>query len=76
MLFKADLVDEVNVLMRYKIDAGQGGIKVRSNAEPAVISATQRLHEKGLITLRDGGYLTPPGREAVEHALVALDILS
>lgn len=76
MPFNPDLVDEMNVLMRYNSDAGQGGIKVHSNAEPAVIRATQRLHEKGLITLRDGGYLTPLGREAVEHARVALDILS
>lgn len=76
MPFNPDLVDEMNVLMRYNSDVGQSGIKVHSNAEPAVICATQRLHEKGLITLRDGGYLTPLGREAVEHARVALGILS
>jgi len=33
-----------------------------------LISAARRLFEGGFITLVDGGYLTPLGREAAEHA--------
>ncbi|MEN8801281.1 MAG: TIGR02647 family protein [Thiogranum sp.] len=36
----------------------------------------QRLHGKGLVTERDGGYLTDLGREAAEHAQAALTILT
>ncbi|NNG14717.1 MAG: TIGR02647 family protein, partial [Gammaproteobacteria bacterium] len=36
----------------------------------------KRMYEKGLLTQADGGYLTDLGREAAEHAQIALTILA
>lgn len=52
------------------------GIKVHSDASPAVISAAQRLYAKGLVTEEDGGYLTYSGHQVVENAKTALRILT
>lgn len=46
------------------------------NAEPAVIAATQRLYDKGLLSQADGGYLTDLGMEAAELADKLLSILT
>ena len=32
-----------------------------------MIAAAEKLHTKGLITQKDGGYLTDLGRKAAEH---------
>ena len=45
-------------------------------AAPAAIAATQRLYDKGLVTQKDGGYLTPLGLEAAEHAQTLLTVLT
>jgi uncharacterized protein (TIGR02647 family) len=76
MFYTPELVDEVNILVRYNLGTTLEGIKVHKNAEPAVISATQRLYQKGMITQEDGGYLTPLGRETAEHAQTILDLLN
>jgi uncharacterized protein (TIGR02647 family) len=76
MFYTEDLVDELNALLRYDLDTTQQGVKVHKNADPAVIAATARLHDKGLITQKDGGYLTDLGREVAEHAQMALTILT
>jgi len=76
MPYTQDLVDELNTLIRYNLDTTQQGVKVHKTADPAVISATKRLHEKGLLTLPDGGYLTNLGREVAEHAQATLTILT
>lgn len=76
MPYTPDLVDELNTLIRYDLATTQQGVKVHKNAEPAVIAATRRLHDKGLLTQADGGYLTHLGREAAEHAQAALTILT
>ncbi|MCW9012888.1 MAG: TIGR02647 family protein [Gammaproteobacteria bacterium] len=67
MTLKSELVDELNVLAQYKLSTTMEGIKVHTNAKPEIISATQRLFDKGLITQVDGGYLTEMGHEAAEH---------
>ncbi len=67
MPFKPDLVDELNVLIKFKASS-QEGLKVHKTAAPELIGATQRLFEKGMITQQDGGYLTPLGQEAVQLA--------
>ncbi|MDA9909386.1 TIGR02647 family protein, partial [Gammaproteobacteria bacterium] len=51
------------------------GIKVHHEADPGKIDAAKRLHELGIITLSDGGYLTPRGQEAIEHAEALINIL-
>lgn len=76
MPFAQELVDELNVLMRFNLASMQEGIKVHTSAEPAVIEATQRLYDKGLISQADGGYLTDLGLEATELADKLLSILT
>lgn len=76
MSYTPDLVDELNTLIRFDLATNQQGVKVHKTADAAVIAATRRLHDKGLLTLADGGYLTSLGREAAEHAQAALSILT
>lgn len=76
MPYTPDVVHELNTLIRFDLDTSQQGIKIHKTADPAVISATQRLHAKGLVTQVDGGYLTSLGRDAAEHAQAALTILT
>lgn len=76
MPYTPDLVHELNTLIRFDLETSQQGIKVHKNADPDVIAATRRLHEKGLLTLADGGYLTGLGRDAAEHAQALLTILT
>jgi uncharacterized protein (TIGR02647 family) len=76
MPYTTDLLQELNTLIRFDLATSQQGIKIHKTAETAVIAATQRLHEKGLLTQADGGYLTSLGREAAEHAQAALTILT
>jgi len=74
MPYTPELVEELNTLLRFDLDSTQQGIKVHKTAAPALIAATERLYAKGLITLRDGGFLTGAGREAAEHAHAILGI--
>ena len=76
MPYTQDIVEELNILVRYNLTTMQEGIKVHKNADPTIIDATRRLFDKGLITLEDGGYLTNLGREAAEQAQAVLDILT
>ncbi len=76
MNYTPDLMDELDILTRYKLTTTQEGLKVHKTAAPALIAAMERLYEKGLVTQRDGGYLTDLGREAAEHAQAALTILT
>ena len=76
MPYTPDLVHELNTLIRFDLETSQQGIKVHKTADPDVIAATRRLHEKGLLTLADGGYLTGLGRDAAEHAQALLTILT
>lgn len=76
MPLTTELIEECNTLIRFNLDTSQQGIKVHKDADAAVIAATQRLHEKDLITLPDGGYLTRLGHEAAEHAHALMTILT
>ncbi len=76
MPYTADLVHELNALIRFNLDSGQQGIKVHKTADAEVIAAVQRLHAKNLVTQADGGYLTSLGREAAEHAQTMLGFLT
>ncbi|GAA3531274.1 TIGR02647 family protein [Zobellella aerophila] len=75
MGYNQALVDELNLLLHFDLDTTQQGIKVHHTAAPSQIGAAERLHQKGLITLHDGGYLTELGREAAEHAQIMLGLL-
>lgn len=67
MNFTQENLAELDVLMLYDLSTTQEGIKIHKSAEPTVISAAQRLFEKGFITQVDGGYLTSLGLKAAEH---------
>jgi len=68
MVFTAELVDEINLLAQYNLKNEQDGIKIHHEAAPELISAAQRLYDKGIVSQHDGGYLTDLGRKAAEHA--------
>ncbi|SKC32996.1 Phosphate-starvation-inducible E [Photobacterium piscicola] len=76
MLYTPDIVDEMNLLVKFPMHSNMEGIKVHSDASPTVISAAQRLYAKGLVTEEDGGYLTYSGHQVVENAKNALRILT
>lgn len=76
MPYSVDIIEELQILTLYNLANTQEGLKVHHSAEPTAIAAALRLHNKGLISLPDGGYLTSLGLEAAEHAQAALTILS
>lgn len=75
MRLTQDNLDELNLLAHFKLGSTQEGIKVHHTADDGIIKAAERLHDKGLITQPDGGYLTTLGRDASEHLDAALTIL-
>ncbi len=75
MSINQEFIDELDALIHYDLKSMQVGIKVHKDAEPTMISAMRRLHEKGLVTHQDGGYLTNLGLETVEHAQKLLSTL-
>ncbi|KZZ41634.1 MAG: TIGR02647 family protein [Saccharospirillaceae bacterium] len=78
MPYRADIVDELNLLVKFDRHSSiQTGIKVHHDAAPEMVAAAKRLFDKGLTSQTDGGYLTDRGLELAEraHELVsALDI--
>ena len=59
-----------NERLLFTLDSEQSGLKIHHDAEPEVIAAAQRLFDKGIVTLPDGGYLTDLGHDLSEHAQV------
>lgn len=76
MSFTPELVAELEILALFNLANTLEGLKVHQVAAPTAIAAARRLHEKGLITQVDGGYLTSLGLDAAEHAQGLLTILS
>ena len=76
MTIKQELIDEIEVLLRYNLDTTQEGIKVHNTARQGLVEASERLFKKGLTNQKDGGYLTDLGHEAAEHTQAALRLLS
>jgi len=76
MPYTTEMIDELNVLNLYDLANHQEGIKVHTTAEGSAIAAAQRLHNKGLITQEDGGYLTALGLDAAENAQALFTILT
>ncbi|MFP6848234.1 MAG: TIGR02647 family protein [Pseudomonas sp.] len=74
--FTSDLIDELEILAMYNLSNHQEGLKVHNNASFKAQGAITRLHEKGLISQPDGGYLTSLGIDAAEHAQGLLTILT
>ena len=77
MPFSPEHIAELNLLALFDSGSAQEGIKVHSHsAEPESVAAAERLYRKGLISQKDGGYLTSLGCETVEHTQKLLSILS
>ncbi|UTV26908.1 TIGR02647 family protein [Photobacterium atrarenae] len=76
MSYTPELVDEMNLLVKFPMHSDMEGLKIHHDAAPPVIAAAKRLYAKGLVTDEDGGYLTYSGHQAVEHAKSALRILT
>lgn len=76
MAYTPDILEELEILNLFDISNNQEGIKVHKSARLSAIDAARRLHEKGLLTQVDGGYLTRLGQEAAEHAQALNTILS
>jgi len=68
MNYTKEQMAELDILIYYSLDTTNQGIKVHSTAGTEKIAAVQRLFDKGLVTQKDGGYLTDLGRKAAEHA--------
>ncbi|TFH68545.1 TIGR02647 family protein [Gammaproteobacteria bacterium LSUCC0057] len=66
---------ELALLMQFPDSSSLAGLKVHSDANADTVAAAARLHDKGLTTQRDGGYLTPFGHEARELGDKLLAIL-
>ena len=75
MSFTQEDKDEIEVLMLYQSATSLDGIKIHKDADPAIVAAAHRLFDGGFITQVDGGYLTPLGARAAEHAHVLMDML-
>ncbi|WP_137940064.1 TIGR02647 family protein [Chitinivorax sp. B] len=66
---------ELELLARYSLTSRQQGLKLRADAEASLVAAAERLHQKGLITERDGGYLTEEGFHLAESLQKVLAVL-
>ncbi len=75
MSYTPELVAELEILALFNLANTKEGIKVHHTAAPSAVAAAQRLHDKGLTSLPDGGYLTSLGLDAAEHAQSLLTIL-
>ena len=70
MLFNQTMIDEFTLLAKFPRESKMQGIKLHSDAEPALLSSAQRLFDKGVIDSPDGGYLTDLGLDLIEHVTV------
>ncbi len=76
MTLKPEEIDEITLLAQFNLANTHEGLKIhQQEAAPAVIAAAERLHQRGLTTMDDGGYLTSLGKDAAEHAQQLLTIL-
>ncbi|MCH7371139.1 MULTISPECIES: TIGR02647 family protein [Aeromonas] len=70
-----DFVNELKILACFDPANMSQGIKLRSDMSEGLCQAAERMHQQGLISAADGGYLTPFGMTMLEHLhhlLVAL----
>ncbi|WP_137819020.1 TIGR02647 family protein [Pseudomonas sp. 2FG] len=76
MSFTPELIAELEILALFNLANTLEGLKVHQTASPEAVAAALRLHDKGLITQPDGGYLTSLGLDAAGHAQGLLTILT
>lgn len=76
MPFNQELTDELNLILKFPNKSLMQGLKIHHDADPAVISAAQRLFDKGIVSQPDGGYLTDLGHDLAEHAQIIQSALT
>jgi len=76
MHYTKEQMAELDILIQYSLDTTIQGIKVHSTAGKEKVEAVERLYEKGLVTHKDGGYLTDLGHKASEHAQALILMLA
>ena len=67
-IFDQDMLDELNLLLKFPNDSLLQGLKIHHDASQTMVNAAARLYAKGLITQSDGGYLTDLGIDLADHA--------
>jgi len=75
MQYNNALTEEINLLMKFP-DTSMEGLKIHHTADQWMIDAANRLHEKGLTSRHDGGYLSDLGKEAAESATLLISLIS
>ena len=75
MSLTPELLDELELLNLFDLSSNQGGLKIHQDAKVNNITAAQRLFEKGIISQKDGGYLTDRGVETAEHVQILVKML-
>jgi uncharacterized protein (TIGR02647 family) len=75
-LFTPEVIADLELVARYNLNSLHEGLKVHTTADPSFRQAVRRLHEKGIVTQADGGYLTDLGIELAEHVQAVLTILT
>ena len=55
MSFSPDMIDELNLLLKFPTDSLMQGLKIHHDANQSMIDAAERLYAKGVITQVDGG---------------------
>ncbi len=76
MKFNQQMAEELDLILKFPLDSMMQGIKIHNDAPPSLISAAQRLFDKGIIDQVDGGYLTDLGLDLAEHAQTLQSALS
>ncbi|MFT7471497.1 MAG: hypothetical protein ACI8XU_001393 [Kiritimatiellia bacterium] len=75
MSLNSEFLEDLELLNLFNLDSSQGGIKIHHEAAPERIASAKRLFTQNIITLEDGGYLTPLGLEAAAHAQALVTML-
>ncbi|MFT7140173.1 MAG: hypothetical protein ACI9B8_002597 [Sulfitobacter sp.] len=75
MILNEAFFADLELLNLFTLDSSQAGLKIHHEAAPARIASAKRLFEKELVTQIDGGYLTPLGMQAAEHAQILIRVL-
>lgn len=75
MILNEAFFADLELLNLFTLDSSQAGLKIHHEAAPARIASAKRLFEKELVTQVDGGYLTPLGMQAAEHAQILIRVL-
>lgn len=69
-------VDDIALLAQFNLANSQEGLKIhQQQAAAATVAAAERLYARGLISMKDGGYLTSSGLKAAEHVQALLILL-